>query len=103
MRMKERIEIDPCVCGGRPVIRGTRIPVAVVLDQLASGEPWDAILKGFPELAREDLEAAIGFAGAAEGPDSSLSESLKMDPARAETRQPPRVLGLRPRSFPIGS
>jgi uncharacterized protein (DUF433 family) len=60
--MVDRIEMDPRVCNGNPVIRGTRIPVAVVLDHLAVGEPWDAILAGFPELAREDIAAALAFA-----------------------------------------
>ncbi len=60
--MLDRIELDPRVCNGSPVIRGTRIPVAVILDHLAAGEPWDAILAGFPELSREDIAAALVFA-----------------------------------------
>lgn len=58
----ERIEIDPRVCGDNPVVRGTRIPVAVILDHLAAGESWQSILKGFPELSREDIVAVLGFA-----------------------------------------
>ena len=58
----ERIEIDPRVCGGKPVIKGTRIPVAVILDQLASGQSWDSVLEGFPELSREDIQTAILYA-----------------------------------------
>lgn len=60
--MNERIEIDPCVCGGRPVIRGTRIPVEVILGQLAEGQSWDSILAGYPELKREDIQAVLRFA-----------------------------------------
>jgi uncharacterized protein (DUF433 family) len=60
--MNERIEIDPRVCGGRPVIRGTRIPVEVILGQLAEGESWDAILAGYPELQRADLQGVLRFA-----------------------------------------
>ena len=63
--MNDRIEINPRVCGGQPVIRNTRIPVEVILDQLAEGESWDAMLKGFPELTRTDIQAAIHFARAA--------------------------------------
>jgi uncharacterized protein (DUF433 family) len=48
--MFDRIEIDPRRCGGTPVIRGTRIPVAVILDQLAMRETWESILQGYPEL-----------------------------------------------------
>ncbi len=60
--MIDRIEIDPRRCGGTPVIRGTRIPVAVVLDQLASGEDWESLLEGYPGLTREDIQAATLFA-----------------------------------------
>ena len=60
--MLNRIEIDPRVCNGNPVVRGTRIPVAVILDHLAAGESWDSILRGFPELSREDIAAALVFA-----------------------------------------
>ncbi len=62
--MFDRIEINPRVCAGKPVIKGTRIPVSVILEQLASGEPWDSILNGFPELAREDIQAVLLYAKA---------------------------------------
>jgi uncharacterized protein (DUF433 family) len=62
--MFERIEIDPRRCGGSPLIRGTRIPVAVIIDQLASGETWDSLLKGYPELTVDDIRAALLFAKA---------------------------------------
>ena len=51
--MLARIEIDPRVCNGKPVIKGTRIPVSVILEQLAAGETWDSLLGGYPELLRE--------------------------------------------------
>ncbi len=57
--MLDRIEIDPRRCGGKPVIKGTRIPVTVILDQLAGAESWDSVLKGYPELTREDIQAAL--------------------------------------------
>jgi uncharacterized protein (DUF433 family) len=59
-----RIEIDPRRCGGSPVIKGTRIPVAVLLDELASEETWESLLAGYPELTREDIKAALQFAKA---------------------------------------
>lgn len=52
MTLLERIELDPKVCNGRPVIKGTRIPVSVIIEQLAEGESWDEILEGYPELTR---------------------------------------------------
>jgi uncharacterized protein (DUF433 family) len=60
--MSERIEINPRVCGGQPVIKGTRISVATVLEQLADGESWDSLLRGYPELTRVDIQAALQYA-----------------------------------------
>jgi uncharacterized protein (DUF433 family) len=64
MTILERIELDPKICNGKPVIKGTRIPVSVILEQLAEGEAWDEILKGYPELTREDIHAALYYAKA---------------------------------------
>jgi uncharacterized protein (DUF433 family) len=60
--MSERIEINPRVCGGQPVIKGTRIPVSAILEQLAEGESWDSLLAGYPELTRGDIESALRYA-----------------------------------------
>ncbi|MBC8391037.1 MAG: DUF433 domain-containing protein [Deltaproteobacteria bacterium] len=49
----DRIEINPRVCNGRPVIKGTRIPVSVILEQIAEGESWDTLLAGHSELKKE--------------------------------------------------
>ena len=62
--MHDRIEINPRVCNGQPVIKSTRIPVEVILDQIAEGESWDSILKGYPELTRADIQAALRYARA---------------------------------------
>lgn len=64
MTLLERIELNPRVCNGKPVIKGTRIPVSVILEQLAEGESWDKILAGYPELTREDIHAALYYARA---------------------------------------
>lgn len=64
MILLERIEINPRVCNGKPVIKGTRIPVSVILEQLAEGESWDQILTGYPELTREDIHAVLEYARA---------------------------------------
>ena len=55
MKETDRIELNPKVCNGKPVIRGTRIPVSVILEQIAQGESWDDVLKGYPELKKEDI------------------------------------------------
>lgn len=58
----EKIEINPRVCGGKPVIKGTRIPVTVILDQLAAGETWESVLGGYPEISKDDIQAALLYA-----------------------------------------
>jgi len=60
--MSESIEINPRVCGGQPVIKGTRISVSTILEQLAGGESWDSLLKGYPELKRADIQAVLHYA-----------------------------------------
>ena len=62
MHWQERISSDPNVCHGKVCIKGTRIMVSVVLDNLAAGEPIDAILADYPPLTREDIQAAISYA-----------------------------------------
>ena len=64
MILIDRIELNPRVCDGKPVIKGTRIPVSVILEQIATGETWDALLTGYPELEREDIQAALLYAKA---------------------------------------
>ena len=62
MRYTDRITIEPGKRGGRPCIRGLRISVYDILEQLASGESTATILKDFPELQIEDIQAALQFA-----------------------------------------
>jgi uncharacterized protein (DUF433 family) len=64
MISKDRIELNPRVCNGKPVIKGTRVPVSVILEQIAQGESWDDLLKGYPELNKEDIKAALLYASA---------------------------------------
>jgi uncharacterized protein (DUF433 family) len=47
-----RIELNPKVCNGKPVIKGTRIPVSVILDQIAAGESWETMLSGYPARSK---------------------------------------------------
>jgi uncharacterized protein (DUF433 family) len=62
MVYRDRIEIDPKICSGKPVIRGTRILVTSILSQLAAGESFEKIQHGFPGLTHEDIRAAIEYA-----------------------------------------
>lgn len=59
-----RISIDPAICHGKPCIKGTRIMVAVILDNLADGLTPDEIVEEYPPLARQDVHAAIAYAAA---------------------------------------
>jgi len=59
---RDFITADPEVCHGKPCIKGTRIMVSVVLDNLAAGVPLDELLKSYPSLTREALQAAIAYA-----------------------------------------
>ena len=63
MRRMDRIELNPRVCNGKPVIKGTRIPVSVILDQIAEDGSFDGLLDGYPELTKEDIQAALNYAG----------------------------------------
>ncbi len=60
--MKSRIISDPNICGGEPVIKGTRIPVHIILSHLAEGEDIEEILQNFPRLTREDIKACLKYA-----------------------------------------
>jgi uncharacterized protein (DUF433 family) len=62
MDWRERIAVDPHVCHGRPCIRGTRIMVSVVLDNLAAGVPSEEILESYPALQQADIQAALEYA-----------------------------------------
>lgn len=61
--LAERVIIDPQILCGKPVIKGTRIPVYLILDLLASGYSTERILEAYPSLTKEDIVAALTFAG----------------------------------------
>jgi uncharacterized protein (DUF433 family) len=58
----KRISIDPQVCFGKPCIRGTRIWVSLIVDNLAEGMPEEEVLAAYPQLQAEDIRAALAFA-----------------------------------------
>ncbi len=60
---QERIEVNPKILLGKPVIKGTRIPVYLILDLLAEGKSFDEILKAYPDLEKDDIFATLHFAG----------------------------------------
>jgi uncharacterized protein (DUF433 family) len=60
--MSDRISINPDICNGRPVLRGTRIAVQTVLEFLAAGNAVEDVLAGYPALTREDVQACLDYA-----------------------------------------
>jgi len=62
MDRRERISVDPLVCHGKACIKGTRIMVSVILDNLAAGVSPEEILKSYPSLSTEDIQAAVAYA-----------------------------------------
>lgn len=59
---RERISIDPLVCHGKACIRGTRVMVSVILDNLAAGVPHEEVLQSYTSLQELDLRVALAYA-----------------------------------------
>lgn len=59
---KDRITIDPNILAGKPIIKGTRISVELILDLLANGWTIEEILENYPHLKKEDITAALKYA-----------------------------------------
>lgn len=57
--MTERIEVNPKILGGKPVIRGTRIPVYLILKLLSAGYDFKRIIKAYPTLTEDDIKGAV--------------------------------------------
>jgi len=62
MSLFERVTHNPEICHGKPCIKGTRILVSVILDELAAGKNFENIMEQYPALSREDIVAAIEYA-----------------------------------------
>ena len=62
MTLTDRVEINPRVMLGKPVIRGTRIPVELILRKLSEGASEADLLDAYPRLTREDIQAAMRYA-----------------------------------------
>jgi uncharacterized protein (DUF433 family) len=60
--MNTRITLDPGILGGKPVIKGTRVPVYLIVNHVAAGYTVEQILAEYPMLTREDIKAALEFA-----------------------------------------
>ncbi len=62
MNWRDRITVDPAICHGQACIKGTRIMVSVVLDNLVNGIELNDLLKSYPSLTAEDVNAALAYA-----------------------------------------
>lgn len=62
MDWREHITVDPEVCHGKPCIKGTRVMVSVILDNLAAGQAAEEIGESYPSVDREDVQATIAYA-----------------------------------------
>ncbi|MEE8423027.1 MAG: DUF433 domain-containing protein [Thermodesulfobacteriota bacterium] len=62
IRQIERIVSDPNICSGKPCIKGTRIPVYIILDLLAAGEDYEGIKKAYPNTTDKDIRACLNYA-----------------------------------------
>jgi uncharacterized protein (DUF433 family) len=101
MNYRDHIVRDPNICGGEPVIRGTRVTLRTLLASLADGDEESEILEDYPALTKEDLKAVIAFAAASAEEDLPLPEVPRFDDADSARREPSREVDggtPRPRS-----
>ena len=62
MNWQEYVTVDPSICHGKACIRGTRVLVSAILDNVAAGESRESILKSYPTITAEAINAAIAYA-----------------------------------------
>ncbi len=67
MNWRNRISIDPAIHHGKPCIKGTRVPVSVIVGSIADGDTPERIMQSWPQLTAEDITAALKFAAKAAG------------------------------------
>lgn len=69
-KLLDRITANPAIFGGKPIIRGMRISVELILNLLAQGETFEAILDDYPDLESDDIRACLAYAHAVIAHDS---------------------------------
>lgn len=72
-KLMKRIVCDPKICSGKPCIKGTRIPVHIILDLLAAGENFDGIEKAYPNITNEDIRACLYYASTLADEEAGVS------------------------------
>jgi uncharacterized protein (DUF433 family) len=58
----KRIVVDPKIMAGKPIIKGTRVPVDAIIHRIAQGEEIEDILKDYPRITRQDIKASLEYA-----------------------------------------
>jgi uncharacterized protein (DUF433 family) len=75
MKLPQRIDAKPDVMMGKPCIKGTRIPVYLMLQKMAAGETTEQLLAAYPQLTSQDLNACLQYAAALAGEEIVLTEA----------------------------
>jgi len=75
VKFPDRIEAKATVMMGKPCVKGTRIPVYLLLEKMAAGESFEKLLDAYPQLTAEDLRACLGYAAALAADEVVLSEA----------------------------
>jgi uncharacterized protein (DUF433 family) len=75
MKLPERITLDPEIMMGKPCVKGTRIPVYVLLQKMAAGETEAELLKAYPQLSKADLTGVLEYAARLAAEEIVLAES----------------------------
>ena len=82
-KLMQRITVDPKIMVGKPVISGTRIPVAMILRMLGQGISIEEILQEYPRLQRTDIEAALAYAAQVVENEDVFPLSIQNEPIPA--------------------
>ncbi len=74
VKLQDKITRDPGICGGEPVIKGTRVTLRTILASLAEGDTIEEILEDYPSITEEDIRSVIAFAAESSKEDLPVSE-----------------------------
>ena len=83
MTITDRIEINPKVMMGKPVVRNTRIPVELILRKISEGATEEDLMEAYPKLTRVDIHAAVGYAA----DTLAHEETIILCPSKQATRK----------------
>ncbi len=75
---QDRIEVNPKVMGGKPVVKGTRIPVYIILQMLGDGASFDDVVAEYPRITEEDIKSVLEYAQHKIDPD--IDEEVSLEP-----------------------